>query len=111
MNPSFCMHKIRLEEGNEGSIEWKHRLNPTMKEVVKKEIIKWLNTGVIYPISYNSWVSLVQCMPKKGVMTVVANSKNELIPMRTVTRWRICMDYHKLNLTTKKNHFPLPFID
>ena len=82
-----------------------------MKEVVKKEIIKWLDSGVIYPISDSTWVSPLQCVPKKGGMTVVANEKNELIPTRTVTGWRICMDYRKLNKATRKDHFPLPFID
>lgn len=56
-----------------------------MKDVVKKEIIKWLDTGIIYPISDNVWISPVQCVPKKGGMTVVTNKKNELIPTRTVT--------------------------
>ncbi|KAA0045320.1 reverse transcriptase [Cucumis melo var. makuwa] len=59
----------------------------------------------------SDWVSLVQCVPKKGKMTVVNNEKNELIPMRTIIRWRICMDYSKLNATTKKDNFPLLFID
>ena len=79
------MHKIRLEEGKDASVERQRRLNPAMKEVVKKEIIKWLDAGVIYPISDSSWVSPVQCVPKKGGMTVIMNSKNELIPTRTVT--------------------------
>ena len=78
-----------------------------MKEVVKKEILKWLDAGIIYPISNSSWVSPVQCVPKKGGMTVVANTQNEL----TVTGWRVCMDYRKLNTATRKDHFPLPFID
>ena len=82
-----------------------------MKEVVKKEIIKWLDVGIIYSISNNSCVSLVQCVPKKGGVTVVANKKNELIPSRTVTGWRVCMDYKKLNKSTRKDHFPLSFID
>ncbi|KAK8949457.1 hypothetical protein KSP39_PZI005108 [Platanthera zijinensis] len=82
-----------------------------MKEVVKKEIIKWLDAGIIYPISDSKWVSPVQCVPKKGGMTVVKNENNELIPTRTVTGWRICMDYRKLNQSTRKDHFPLPFLD
>ncbi|KAL4378778.1 hypothetical protein GQ457_02G021180 [Hibiscus cannabinus] len=49
--------------------------------------------------------------PKKGGMTVISNEKNELIPTRTVTGWRVCMDYRKLNKATRKDHFPLPFID
>jgi hypothetical protein len=50
-------------------------------------------------------------VPKKGGMTVVENNKNELIPQRTVIGWRMCIDYRKLNAATKKDHFPLPFID
>ncbi|KAL4347511.1 hypothetical protein GQ457_17G009270 [Hibiscus cannabinus] len=49
--------------------------------------------------------------PKKGGITVISNEKNELIPTRTVTGWRVCMDYRKLNKATRKDHFPLPFID
>ncbi|KAL5550284.1 hypothetical protein UlMin_000460 [Ulmus minor] len=68
-----------------------------MQEVVKKEVVKLMDAGIIYPISDSSWVSPVQVVPKKGGMTVVKNDKNELIPTRTVTGWR--------------DHFPLPFID
>nr|GEY37195.1 RNA-directed DNA polymerase homolog [Tanacetum cinerariifolium] len=56
-------------------------------------------------------VSPVQVIPKKGGMTIVKNEKDELIPQRTVTRWRMCIDYHKLNKATQKDQFPLPFID
>ncbi|KAL5560425.1 hypothetical protein UlMin_036636 [Ulmus minor] len=84
ISPSFCMHKILLEDGRKNSIEAQRRLNPVMKEVVKKEIIKWLDAGIIYPISDSSWVSPVQCVPKKGGMTVVENAKNELIPTRVI---------------------------
>ena len=82
-----------------------------MKDVVKAEVIKLLDAGLIYPISDSSWVSPVQVVPKKGGITVVPNEKNELIPMRTVTGWRVCIDYRRLNDATRKDHFPLPFID
>jgi len=62
-------------------------------------------------VSHSEWVSPVQVVPKKGGMIVVKNKKNELIPQRTVTGWRMCTDYQKLNKATKKDHFPLPFID
>jgi len=60
------MLKIILEDNDKGSIEAQRRFNPIMKEVVKKEIIKWLDAGIIYPISGSSWVSPVYCVPKKG---------------------------------------------
>ena len=60
--------------------------------------------------SDSSWVSQVQVMPKKGGMTVVKNEKNELLPTRIVTGWRVCIDYQKLNKATRKDHFPLPFM-
>ena len=56
-----------------------------MQEVVKKEIIKWLDAGVIYPIADSSLVCPVQCVPKKGGMTVVPNEKNDLVSMSSVT--------------------------
>ena len=82
-----------------------------MREVVKKEVLKLLHAGIIYPVPHSEWVSPAQVVPKKGGMTVVENSKNEMIPQRTVTGWRMCIDYKKLNKATKKDHFPLPFID
>jgi hypothetical protein len=82
-----------------------------MREVVKKEVLKLLKAGVIYPISDSEWVSPVQVVPKKGVMIVIHNEKNELIPQRTITGWRMCIDYRKLNKATQKDHFPLSFID
>ena len=78
INPSICSHKIQLMTDHKPSIEHQRRLNPPMQEVVKKKIIKWLDAGVIYPITYSSWVCSVQCVPKKGGMNVVPNEKNEL---------------------------------
>ena len=53
----MCMHRILLEDGHKPSVEAQRRLNPTMKEVVHKEILNWLDVGVIYPISDSAWVS------------------------------------------------------
>ncbi|GJV77379.1 reverse transcriptase domain-containing protein [Tanacetum coccineum] len=75
------------------------------------EVIKLLDAGLIYPISDSPWVSPVHCVPKKGGMTVVTNEDNELIPTRLFTRWRVCIDYWKLNDATRKDHFSLPFMD
>ncbi|CAN6576796.1 unnamed protein product [Malus baccata var. baccata] len=111
ISPTTCMHRILLEEGSKTSREAQRRLNPPMMEVVKKEVIKLLDCGVIYPISDSKWVSPVQCVPKKSEVTVVANADNELVPQRIQTCWRVCIDYRKLNATTRKDHFPLPFID
>ena len=93
------------------SIEYQRCLNHPMQEVVKKEIIKWLDAEVIYPIADSSWVCPVLCVPKKGGMIVVPNKKNELVPMRPVTGWWVCMDYRKFNAWTEKDHLPMPFMD
>ena len=111
ISPSICMHKILLEENAKPSVEHQRRLNQVMKEVVRKEVLKWLNGGFIYAISDSPWVSPVHVVPKKSGFTVIRKEKNELIPTRTVTGWRVCIDYRKLNTATRKDHFPLPFID
>ena len=111
ISPSICMHKILLEDNVKTSIENQRRLNLVMNEVVRKEVQKWLNAGFIYAISDSSWVSPVHVVPKKGGFTVIISEKNELIPIRTVTVWRVCIDYRKLNTATIKDNFPLPFID
>ncbi|GJZ95681.1 reverse transcriptase domain-containing protein [Tanacetum coccineum] len=82
-----------------------------MQEVVKKEIVKLLDTDIIYPIADSPWVSPIHYVPKKGGITVVTNENDELVPTRTVTGWRVCIDYRKLNEATAKDHFPLPFMD
>ena len=109
--PSMCMHRILLEDGHKPLVKAQRRPNPTMKEVVRKEVLKWLDTGVIYPISNSAWVSSVQVVPKKGGTTVIKTKNNILPPSRTITCWRICIDYRKLNKTTRKDHFQLPFMD
>ncbi|CAN6718909.1 unnamed protein product [Malus baccata var. baccata] len=111
ISPTTCMHRILLEEGAKPSREAQRRLNPPMLEVVKKEVIKLLDYGVIYPISYSRWVSPVQVVPKKSGVTVVKNEEQELVPTRVVTGWRVCIDYRKLNAMTRKDHFQLPFLD
>ncbi|KAJ9547666.1 hypothetical protein OSB04_020209 [Centaurea solstitialis] len=111
ISPSFCTHKILMEDNFKPCVQKQRRLNLKMQEVVKKEVIKLLDTGIIYPISDSPWVSPVQVVPKKGGLTVVTNDNNELVPTRTVTGWRVCIDYRKLNDATRKDHFPLPFID
>ena len=107
VGPSVCMHKILLEENVRTSIKHRRRLNPVMKEVVRKEVLKSLNAGFIYAISDSPWVSPVHMVPKKGEFTVIINEKNELIPTRIVTGWRVCIDYRKLNAATRKDHYPL----
>ena len=109
--PSMCMHRILLEDGHKPSVEAQRRLNPTMKEVVRKEVLNWLDTGVIYPISDSAWVSPIQVVPKKGGTTVIRTENNILLPSRIVTGWRICIDYRKLNKASRKDHFLLPFLD
>ena len=73
--------------------------------------MKLLDAWIIYPISDSDWVSPIHVVPKKGGMIVVKNKNNELIPTRTITGWRMCINYRKLNKATRKDHFPLPFID
>ncbi|KAG9458320.1 hypothetical protein H6P81_002828 [Aristolochia fimbriata] len=111
ISPTICTHRILMEDNYKPSIQPQRRLNPTLQEVVKKDVIKLLDAGIIYPISNSAWVSPVQVVPKKGGTTVIHNENNELIPTRTVTGWRVCIDYRKLNAATRKDHFPLPFID
>ncbi|KAL5540823.1 hypothetical protein UlMin_043793 [Ulmus minor] len=111
ISSSMCMHRILLEEDAKPTREAQRRLNPPMMEVVKKEIIKLLDVGVIYPILDSKWVSPVQVVPKKSGITVVKNKNDDLVPTRIQTGWRVCIDYRKLNTKTRKDHFPLPFID
>nr|GEY84943.1 reverse transcriptase domain-containing protein [Tanacetum cinerariifolium] len=111
INPEFCTHKILMEEDYKPTVQNQRRVNPKIHDVIKKEVEKLLDVGLIYPIFDSPWVSPVHCVPKKGGFTVVTNEENELIPTRLVTGWRVCIDYRKLNEATRKDHFPLPFMD
>nr|GFA82796.1 hypothetical protein [Tanacetum cinerariifolium] len=75
-----------------------------------KRAVAW-KISDIKGIDPSPWVSPIHCVPKKGGITVVANKDNELIPTRLVNGWRVCIDYRKLNDATRKDHFPLLFMD
>nr|GEZ95784.1 reverse transcriptase domain-containing protein [Tanacetum cinerariifolium] len=92
-------------------VQSQKRFNPKIHDVIKKEVEKLLDAGLIYPICDSPWVSPIHCVPKKGGVTVIKNDKNELVPTHLVTGWRVCIDYMKLNEAIRKDHFPLPFMD
>nr|GFA79941.1 reverse transcriptase domain-containing protein [Tanacetum cinerariifolium] len=94
---------IKVLKSHKRAIAWK------LSDIQEAE--KLLDAGLIYPISDSPWVSPVHCVPKKGGFTIVANEENELIPIRLVIGWRVCIDFRKLNEATRKNHFPLLFMD
>ncbi|CAM8902659.1 unnamed protein product [Rhodiola kirilowii] len=111
ISPAVCMHRILLEDDAKPSREPQRRLNPIMMEVVQKEIQKLLDADVIYPISDSQWVSPVHVVPKKTGITVEKNTEGQMVATRVKNGWRMCIDYRKLNAVTRKDHFPLPFID
>src|SRR4051812_41763613 len=111
ISPSICQRTINLEPDAKPVVDHQRWLNPKMKDVVRTEVLKLLAAGIIYPIADSKWVSPVHCVPKKGGMTVVPNDKNEVIPQRTIIGYRMCIDFRKLNKATRKDHYPLPFID
>jgi len=82
ISPSVVMHKIHLEEDTKPSREPQRRLNPTMQELVRGEVIKLLDDGIIYPISDSKWVSPIHVVPKRAGVTIVQNKEGELVPTR-----------------------------
>ena len=111
ISPAICQHRINLYDDAKPTRDPQRRLNPVLKEVVRKDVLKSLDNGIIFPIADSPWVSPVHVVPKKSGITVVKNDNDELIPTRVQTGWRVCIDYRKLNTATCKDHFPLPFID
>ncbi|XP_057808647.1 uncharacterized protein LOC131023122 [Salvia miltiorrhiza] len=85
ISPATCMHRIHLETGARPKRDGQQRLNPILMEVVRKEILKLLAEGIIYPIADSEWVSPVHVVPKKGGITVILNDNKELVPTRPVT--------------------------
>ena len=111
ISPSVVMHKIHLEENAKPSREPQRRLNPIMQEVVKAEVMKLLDAGIIYPISDSKWVSPIHVIPKWAGLTIMNNKDGQLVRTLIQSGWIVCIDYHKLNAATRNDHFPLPFID
>ena len=111
ISPTLCQHRINMEPDAKPNVDHQRRLNPKMKEVVRMKILKLLEAGIIYPIADSRWVSPVHCVHEKGGIIVVPNDKNKLIPQRIVTSYRMVIDFRKLNKETRKDHYPLHFID
>ena len=111
ISPALCTHHIYLEEEAKSVRQPYRRLNPHIQEVVKAVVLKLLQAGIIYPISNSTWVSPTQVVPKKSGVTTVHNEKGEEMPTLLTTGWRVCIDYRRLNEVTRKDHFPLPFMD
>ena len=110
ISPTIVQHIIHLIYEAQSMRDLQRRLNPIIKVVVKKDILKSLDNGIIYSISDSAWVSPVQVVPKKFGTPVIQNNDNKLIHTRVQTRWRVCIDYRKPNVT-RKDHFCLPFMD
>ena len=111
ISPEFCEHRIYLEDNVKPSREAQRRLNPHMREILKDEVLKWLKARIIYPISNSPWISPVHMVPKKSWITIERSQEGVKSATRLTTGWRVCIDYRKLNLVTKKDHYPIPFMD
>ena len=70
-----------------------------------------LDAGVIYPISDSKWVSLAHYIPRQGGLDASMNENGELVPIRPIVGYRMCIDFRKLNRETQKNHKPIRFME
>ncbi|XP_016164942.1 uncharacterized protein LOC107607508 [Arachis ipaensis] len=112
ISPQVCLHRIFLEEGTKPVRQLQRRLNPTILDVVKKEVTRLLEADIIYPLSDSEWViSPVQAVPKKSGVTMVKTESRELVATQVQNTWRVCIYYCQLNQATRKDHYPLPFVD
>ena len=111
INPLVCTHHIYMEDEANPVRQPQRKLNPHMQEVVRTEVLKLLQAGIIYPISDSPWVSPTQVVPKKSGITMVQNDKGEKVSARLTIGWRVCIRYRRLNAMIRKDHFSLPFID
>nr|GEX74946.1 hypothetical protein [Tanacetum cinerariifolium] len=111
INPEFCTHKILMEEDYKPAVQHQRRVNPKIHDVIKKEVEKILDAGLIYPISDSPWVSPIHCVPKKGGFTVVENEENELILTRLVTGWRnVCLSTHAFRFVQCIGHISKVYV-
>ena len=108
ISPTIYNHHIYLEEESKAVKQAQRRLNPHMQEVVRIEVLKLLQAGIIYPISDSTWVSPTQVVPRKSGVTTVENEKGEDVSTRLTTGWRVCIDYKRLNAITRKIIFHCP---
>lgn len=110
ISPSTCLHRILLEENSKSSKQAQRRLNPPMVEVVKNEVLKLLDTRVIYPISDNKQVSQVQVVSKKIEITVIENQERESFN-QSAEQVESLHRLLQVECFHKKDHFSLSFID
>ncbi|RVX06325.1 Retrovirus-related Pol polyprotein from transposon 412 [Vitis vinifera] len=107
----LCIIDTLVEEHCKANSSTSKKIESSSTRGVRAEVLKLLQVGIIYPISDSPWVSPTQVVPKKSGITVVQNEKGEEVTTRLTSGWRVCIDYRKLNAVTRKDHFPLPFID
>nr|GEY14529.1 reverse transcriptase domain-containing protein [Tanacetum cinerariifolium] len=102
IDPRFCTHKILMEDDYKPAVQSQRQVNPKIHKVIKKEVIKLLDAGMIYPIPDSPWVSHIHCVPKKGGITVVENENVELIPTRhKVSKNELEVDRSKVYVIAK----------